>query len=96
VDAEEGSHAGTLLRFVNACANSIAEEYPHVIIDTLAYQYTRQAPKITKPAPNVAVRICTIECCFAHPLNECDAVSDTFKKHIIGTPTFQQDIRDWA
>ena len=67
VDAEEGSHAGTLLRFVNACANSIAKEYPHVIIDTLAYQYTRQAPKITKPAPNVAVRICTIECCFAIP-----------------------------
>ena len=72
VDAEEGAHSGTMLRFVNACAASIAEEFPDVIIDTFAYQYTRQAPKLTRPAPNVCVRICSIECCFSHPLAECD------------------------
>ena len=68
VDAEEGSHAGTLLRFVNAVAADIAEDYPNVIIDTLAYQYTRQVPSITKPLPNVCIRLCSIECCFSHPL----------------------------
>ena len=70
VDEEEGSHAGTLLRFVNAVAADIAEDYPDVVIDTLAYQYTRKAPKITKPLPNVCIRLCSIECCFSHPLDD--------------------------
>ena len=68
VDEAEGSHAGTLLRFVNAVAAEIAKDYPDVIVDTLAYQYTRKAPAITKPLPNVCVRLCSIECCFSHPL----------------------------
>lgn len=85
-----------MLRFVNACAASIAEEFPDVIIDTFAYQYTRQAPKITRPLPNVCVRICSIECCFAHPLNACDEIMHPFKDRVIGNATFQNDIRDWA
>ncbi len=96
VDAEEGAHSGTMLRFVNACAASIAEEFPDVIIDTFAYQYTRQAPKITRPLPNVCVRICSIECCFAHPLDQCDEIVYPFKDRVIGNATFQNDIRDWA
>ena len=70
VDEEEGSHMGTLLRFVNAVAANIAEDYPDVVIDTLAYQYTRKAPKITRPLPNVCIRLCSIECCFSHPLDD--------------------------
>ena len=70
VDEEEGSPAGTLLRFVNAIANNIAEDYPNVIIDTLAYDYTQAAPKITKPAENVCIRLCTFHCHFTHPLND--------------------------
>ncbi len=69
-DAEEGSPSGTLLRFVNAVADDVAKDYPNVVIDTFAYQYTRKAPKITKPRPNVCIRICSIECCFAHPLSD--------------------------
>lgn len=69
-DAEEGSPAGTLLRFVNAVADDIARDYPHVVIDTLAYRYTRTAPKITRPRKNVCVRLCSIECCFCHPLED--------------------------
>ena len=65
---EEGSQAGPLLHFVNAIANDVAKDYPDKIIDTLAYQYTRKPPKHVKPAPNVAIRLCSIECCFTHPL----------------------------
>ena len=72
VDEEEGSHAGTMIRFVNAVAADIAEDYPDVIVDTFAYHYTRQAPKITRPLPNVCVRVCSIECCFAHPIEKCE------------------------
>lgn len=67
-DAEEGSPAGTLLRFVNAVAADIAEDYPHVTVDTLAYQYTQKAPLITKPLPNVCIRLCSIRCDFTHSL----------------------------
>jgi len=95
VDEEEGSRAGTLIRFVNAVANDIAEDYPDVIIDTLAYTYTRQAPK-TKPAPNVAVRICSIECCFSHPLRSCNYQYNGFMGLTKDTDTFQSDIRNWA
>lgn len=68
IDAEEGSPAGTLLRFVNRIAVELEDEYPNVIIDTLAYKYTRKAPQITKPHKNVCIRLCSIECHFNHPL----------------------------
>ena len=68
VDKEEGSYSGTLLRFVNAVAADIEEDFPHVAISTLAYQYTRRPPKLVTPRRNVIVRLCSIECSFSHPL----------------------------
>jgi hypothetical protein len=70
VDEEEGSPSGSLLRFVNAVAADIEAEFPHVTIDTLAYQYTRKPPRITRPRPNVIVRLCSIECSFSRPLSD--------------------------
>ena len=69
IDAEEGSHMGTLLRLVNAVAANIKDDYPEVAIETLAYRYTRNIPKYTKPLPNVIIRLCSFECCFTHPLS---------------------------
>ena len=94
VDEEEKSHAGTLLRFVNAVADHIKDAHPEVIIDTLAYQYTRACPKITKPRENVAIRLCTIECCFSHSLSSCNktgALEDFGRKHNI-----IDDFDEWA
>ena len=86
-DAEEGSPAGTLLRFVNAVADDIREDYPHVAIETLAYQYTRKAPAITRPRDNVIVRLCSIECCFSHDLGDpsCEV-----------NGAFIHDITEWS
>lgn len=39
-------------------------------IDTLAYQYTRPAPKKTVPRSNVIIRLCSIECNFALPFSD--------------------------
>ncbi len=72
VDAEEGSPAGTLLRFVNAVAEDIADDYPDVKVATLAYQYTRKAPRITRARDNVAVWLCFIEANYAEPLTHPD------------------------
>jgi hypothetical protein len=72
-DDQEGSPAASLLRFVNAIAQDIESDYPNVRLDTLAYQYTRKPPKTVRPRHNVIVRLCSIECCFAHPLASCDS-----------------------
>ncbi|MHC4519405.1 MAG: DUF4838 domain-containing protein, partial [Planctomycetota bacterium] len=82
VEKEEGSPAGLMLRFVNAVAADIEEEFPHVAISTLAYQYTRKPPKHVKPRPNVIVRLCSIECSFSKPL--ADERNKPFRDDIVG------------
>ncbi len=82
VEEEEGSPAGLMLRFVNAVAAEVEDEFPHVAISTLAYQYTRKPPKHVKPRPNVIVRLCSIECSFSKPL--ADDRNQAFRDDIIG------------
>lgn len=68
-----GGHSGAMIWFVNQVAEDIKQTYPDKFIGTFAYQYTRQAPSngSIKPAENVVVRLCDIECCMAHPLEQC-------------------------
>ena len=86
VDEEEGSHAGTMVRFINSVADAVAAKYPDKIIETLAYQYTRKPPK-TRLRPNVMPCLCTIECDFAEPL-----ATGKYKENV----AFREDIRGWA
>lgn len=95
IDEREGSHAGSLIMFVNKVAEAIEEEYPDVLIDTFAYLYSRNAPKYIKPRHNVCVRLCSIECCFSHPFGECDQSLE------LSTPgkeknSFVKDVEDWS
>ena len=96
IDAEEETNAASLIQFVNQIAEAINDEFPDVIIDTLAYQHTRQAPKTLRPHPNVCIRLCTIEACFAHPLATCNddsrktARPDGTRTHVL------EDLADWA
>lgn len=71
VKEEEGAPSGVMLRFVNAIAAEVGKKYPNVLIDTLAYQWTEKAPKITKPNANVRVRLCPISQCDSHPYEDC-------------------------
>jgi hypothetical protein len=81
----EGSQSGPLVAFVNQVAEAIEPDYPDVAIDTLAYQYTRKPPKSIRPRPNVIIRLCSIECCFAHPLATCDYPQNvSFREDIVG------------
>ena len=88
VDEEEGSHAGTLIRFVNAVAEEVEKEFPDTLVRTFAYQYTRKAPKHTKARRNVLVRYCTIEACFRHPLTDKNCERNTEEG-------FAQELEDW-
>ncbi|MBE6570435.1 MAG: DUF4838 domain-containing protein [Ruminococcaceae bacterium] len=67
VNAEEQSGMGTMLRFVNRIQADIREEFPGVHVDTIAYQYTIKPPVITKPDPDVVIRLCTNDCGHRHP-----------------------------
>jgi len=78
-DARYGSPAGTLLAFVNA----VAAAFPDKIISTLAYQYTRRAPKGIRPASNLSICLCSIECDRGQPIAE-------------GCRDFARDVEEWA
>lgn len=80
-----GGQSGALLWFVNKVAAEVKKSNPDVYISTLAYHYTRQAPTGSiKPADNVVIRLCDIECCMAHPLDECEQ-----------NRAFVQDLDNW-
>lgn len=70
VNAEEGSDSGTLVRFVNRIAEAIEEDYPDVLVHTLAYNATEAPPKLTKMRDNVMVQYCTMMNCFQHSLTD--------------------------
>ncbi len=59
IDAKEGSPAGSLLNLVNEVATAVEAEFPNVLVETLAYHYTRKPPAHLKPRHNVIIRFCT-------------------------------------
>lgn len=87
IDDAEESHAGTMIAFVNQIAEAVEKEFPNVIIETLAYQYTRKPPKSIRPRPNVMPCLCTIECDFSFPIT-----TSAFKEN----RAFVDDIRGWS
>ena len=87
VDAEEESPAGTMLRFVNAIAEEVEKEFPNALVETLAYQYTRKPPKLTRPRRNVVVCLCTFECDLSHPIETGLSRENMF---------FRRDLREWG
>jgi hypothetical protein len=93
IEKEEGSPAGLMLRFVNAVAADIEPEFPNVAISTLAYQYTRKPPAITKPRHNVIVQLCSIECSFCKPL--ADERNKAFADDIIGWSKISDRLYIW-
>jgi hypothetical protein len=84
LDDAQGTHAGTMIDFVNYVAEKIEPEFPKVAVDTFAYQYTRKPPRTLKTLPNVIVRLCSIECNFREPLDHASNAA------------FAADIQAWS
>lgn len=88
LDNTNGSHAGTLITFVNRIAQAVKEEgYDNVEFDTLAYMHTRKAPSAVVPEDNVIVRLCTFECCFSHPMDDAGCPENK---------ELMKDLEDWS
>ncbi len=70
LDDREGSHAGTMIAFVNSVAEIVEKKHPNVLLSTFAYWYTRKPPKTIRPRHNVMVQLCSIECCTLHAIDD--------------------------
>lgn len=83
MDSLYGGPTGTLLHFVN----QVARRFPDKTISTLAYQYTRCAPKEfkVKPDSNVNIMFCSIECSREVPIADAPKEAD-----------FRKDMEDWS
>jgi hypothetical protein len=81
ITADEGSAAGPIVHFVN----KVAAVFPDKMISTLAYQYSRRAPKHIRPADNVQIMLCTIE------LNRSKDIENDPR-----SVSFLKDLSDWG
>jgi len=84
IDAAQGSPAGSMIHFVNKVADYVKHELgSDVLIHTLAYQYTVVPPKNLRPAENVAIQLCSIDCSHHEPYK-------------ISNPRFVADVKAWS
>jgi len=90
LDSLEGSASGSVINFVN----KIAREFPDKTISTLAYQYSRKAPKNLIPEKNVNIMLCSIECYRTNPLS-ADSSNGSFTKDLIEWSKLTNNIFLW-
>ena len=90
VDEYEGSPSGNLIRFLN----KLAERYPDKEFSTLAYLYSMQPPKHTKPHPNVNIMLCDIDCKREVPLTDNES-GQYFVKALEGWSAISNNIFVW-
>ena len=90
VDEYEGSPSGNLIRFLN----KLAERFPDKEFSTLAYLYSMQPPKHTKPHPNVNIMLCDIDCKREVPLTDNES-GQWFVKALEGWSAISNNIFVW-
>ena len=93
IDEREGSKAGSTMSMINHVAEKLGPEFPNVKFDTLAYYFTRKPPKTIRPADNVIVRLCSIECSFSAPME--DPSNKAFADDIIGWGKICKNLAVW-
>lgn len=83
VEEREGSAVAPILETVNLIAERLEREFP-MSPSTPWRTGTRASRRALRPRPNVIVRLCSIECSFAQPLERPDNAG------------FADDIRGWS
>lgn len=90
VNIEEGAPSGNYIRFMNR----LAERFPDKEFSTLAYLFTMQPPKHTKPLPNVNIMLCDIDCNREVPLTD-NASGQEFIRAMKGWAAISDNIFVW-
>lgn len=86
-------YAYTNLVLVNKVAKHFKEisertgQYKNVVFDTFAYRYTRHCPTDIIPEDNVIIRLCSIECCCSHYIDDPKCLTNV---------SFMNDLSDWG
>ena len=84
---EEGAPSGLLVRFINQVADAVRQEYPNLLIETFAYQWSRTPPQKVRPRDNVLIRFCTGDECRIHGYGNTECV---YNRHTT------EDIEKWG
>jgi len=73
VFAEEGGHAGAVIRYANRISEEINAEFPGIYFKVFAYQGTNEPPKVTVPNEYVCITFCYDRNCSNHKVDgsEC-------------------------
>ncbi len=92
IDEKEGSPSGSIITFVN----KVADEFPDLMISTLAYEYGRKAPLTVRPRKNVNIMLCSIEARRDLPIAEApDQDSQSLVKDVEDWGKIASDIIVW-
>ena len=92
----EGSQIAPVLQLVNRVAEAVENDFPDKSVMTLAYQWSRRAPKQMRPRPNVIIMLSSIECCFSHTMETCDCDYNVLFKALPFEGMFRDDLKAWG
>jgi hypothetical protein len=99
VDEENGSPSGTLITFVNQIAEAVEKVRPEVMVSTLAYLDTVDAPRVVRPRHNVAVRLCNDLHSWRYPFTcfatDTQPESVRYREAIVGWSRVCNNIHIW-
>jgi len=70
LDEKYQTDGGSLFWFVNEAAKQIGEKYPHILVDTLPYNYSAKPPVGMHMEPNVSVRFACMTFCREHSITD--------------------------
>ena len=89
-----GSLTDLYLDLVNQVAEAVEQEFPHVMVETLAYRFTRHPPKTIRPRDNVAIRLCTIEAASFQTL-ETPGPNSALREDFLGWAPLAKQLMVW-
>ncbi|NLF62738.1 MAG: DUF4838 domain-containing protein [Lentisphaerae bacterium] len=88
-----GNQADLNIAFVNKVAELLQEEFPGMILETFAYQYTLPPPKTVRPSKYIRVRVCLIEANAAQALDHPS--NATFLEWLKGWCEVSENVGVW-
>ena len=91
-----GNRTDGVLGLVNRIAEEVEKKYPNVKIHTLAYGPTRDIPKVNMPRDNVIIQLCSMGCCFEHPIEErCTDANKIFMHQLKAWSKISDNLYIW-
>lgn len=95
-EAHGGVDSASMLNFVNKVARAIKEEYPDRMVETLAYQLTEAAPTGLTVEDNVVIRLCPIQTCVLHDLDDASCPDNKeFDTNLTAWAAMTENIYIW-